>query len=395
MTVLGQHERAGEFVCQVLAFGDALRPDVAAMLRVSDIMLNQIATGLMPVDDIEELTRECVRTGATERYPLLAIGLPMLAIMNRKRELALEQARRGQAAADPWMRASGHWVESFVLLDAGDLAGAEAARNRALAGFEAIGDRWGLAMTLTFKAVSRSESGDAEAAIELHQQGLRLAMELRAQDDVVGHWSRLASERARAGDLAGAWREIEAAERYAQGIGIPRATFIVLVGRMEVQLRENDVAGVRQTVAESRRFAAQTQFRGGFEEEWLCAYEARAALVEGRPDVAEPLVQTTMRLAGRRGDVPDVAGAAELLARIRWQQGRPEPAARLLGLVALIRGRLDLGNPDVRRLIDDLRAALPDRYDELFEAAHSLSKEDGLAAAYAEAGIDDPRGESP
>ena len=79
------------------------------------------------------------------------------------------------------------------------------------------------------------------------------------------------------------------------------------------------------------------------------------------------------------------------MARVRWGQGRPEAAVRLLGLVVVIRGRLDMGNPDVRRLIDDLRTALPDRYDELFESTRSLSKEDAMAASFAEVGIDDPR----
>ena len=390
MMILGQHERIGEFLRQVRAFGDRLSPEVAAVLHVFDLLLNTLAAGLAPIDDVAEMIEECLRTGALQGYPMLAIALPMMALLGGRRDLGVEVARRAQESDDAWTRAAASWSESFLCLDQGDLAGSEAARERAAAGFTEIGDRWGLAMTLSFKAVTRSENGDPEAAIEAHQQGLQLAMELRAQDDIAGHWSRLAAERARAGDLPGAWRDIEAAERYVRDLGLPQMTFIVLFGRTEVQLRAGDIAGLRATLAECRRLSVRTPF-GTMGDEWVDAYEARAALFEGKPDAAEPSAIRSLRSAARRGDTPDVAGILEILARVRWGQGRPEAAVRLLGLVVVIRGRLDMGNPDVRRLIDDLRTALPDRYDELFESTRSLSKEDAMAASFAEVGIDDPR----
>ncbi|MEU0792811.1 BTAD domain-containing putative transcriptional regulator [Amycolatopsis sp. NPDC005961] len=378
-TILGQGERAEEFIDAVLAFGDRLPPDVNAAYRAIARLFHQVPSRL-PLEGVHELVDECVRTGAVGKYPGLAVALPMLAFLGGDRELAMREVHRAQADDDTWIRSGGHWVESFLLDDTGDVEGADRARDRAYAGFREVGDRWGTAMTLSFKANALSQAGSGESAIEVYQQGLALSMELRSHEDVVQHWWRLAVERARLGDLEGAWRDQEAAERYGQGNENPQQRAFLMFGRIELCLRGGQLAEARAALTQLRALTWEVAFPEGMGEEWVGAFEGRLALAEHRPDAAEAHLTKAISATGDRGDMPDLAGAVELLALVRHQQGRPVEAARMLGASALIRGRFDLGSPEVRELIAQLRAELSDaRYEELIAEARAMSKEDAIA----------------
>ena len=133
------------------------------------------------------------------------------------------------------------------------------------------------------------------------------------------------------------------------------------------------------------RWAATTGSPAGSATSSSTPFEARILLAEGRADEAESHVAVAVRATNRRGDMPDLAGAVELLAMVRFAQGRPETALRVLAASAVVRGRIDLGSPEVRGLIDDLRAALPD-YDSRYEELRAVSKKDTIAWLLAEIG---------
>ena len=384
LTVLGQGGRVSGLIRETLEFGDRLPPAVAAAYRALLYLMDAIP---IPSDqgEILRLVDDCVRSNAVDRYPGLAVALPMLAFLGGDREVAVRESHRSQQHADPWTRAGGYWVESFLLDDVGDVAGADRARDLAHAGFEKVGDRWGIAMTLSFKANALSQDGDSAKAIEGYQQGLALSIELRSHEDAVQHWWRLAVERARTGDFEGAWRDQEAAERYGRDItNVQQRTFLMF-GRLELLLRTGELGEARALLDRIAAFGGQDWFPGGMGDEFIHAFEARILLAEGRADEAEFHLAAAIRATNRRGDMPDMAGAVELLAMIRERQGRPEQATRVLAASAVIRGRLDLGSPEVRTLIDDLRAALPD-YDARYEEFLAMSKKDAIAWLLTELG---------
>ncbi len=304
----------------------------------------------------------------------------MLAFLSGDKEMAAREVRRSQASADAWARAAGCWAESFILADAGDVAGASAARDRAFVGFQETGDRWGIAMTLSFKAVSLSQDGDSAGAIELYQEGLRLALELRSQDDVVQQWWRLAVERARAGDIEGATRELDFAERYTRETANRQLVIILLFGRAELFLLTGAHQQARELLGRVESMVADAPFPAAMVEEWLGVFEARILLAEGRPAQAEAPALVSMRATLRRGDMPDVAGAVEVLAMIRHRQGRPADAARVLGIATLIRGRFDYGNLQIRELIASLQDSLtPAGYEDVIQQSSAMSKKDAVA----------------
>jgi hypothetical protein len=61
----------------------------------------------------------------------------------------------------------------------------------------------------------------------------------------------------------------------------------------------------------------------------------------------------------------------------------------LLGVSKVVRGVFDLGSPDVRRLVADLKAELGEEcYRELYDLGAAKSKEDAVRAMCAEAGVE-------
>lgn len=384
LNIVGQNERGALFVDEVLELSGELPPDMAASLRLIQVLMRVMA-GPHEKVDVPELIEDCVRTGAVERNPWLWVGLPIIAYLNGERDLAKREIRRAVERDDVWGRAAGHWAESFVLGDMGDLEGADRARELAHQGFAEVGDRWGLGMTHGFRAAALSQSGDHEAAIAAYTEGLRLVMELRSKDDIVQQWWRLAVERSRAGDQEGAWRDMEAAERYAASGGNSGLRLIVLLGRAELLIREHNVAEAREVFREMKSARADWPAPEGFEAEWLGTMEAGLLLAEGRPDDAEPAVFAVIEQAAGRFDMPDLAGVVELLARIRYQQGRLESSARLLALSAVVRGRFDLGSPEVRELIENLTSELGvERYEALVAETSQLDRAEAIEAVQAE-----------
>jgi predicted ATPase/DNA-binding SARP family transcriptional activator len=379
LTILGQGERAIALVQEVLEFADSLRREVRAALDAVRNMM-YLMPGVRPPINLRAVVDECVESGATEMFPALAIALPMLSFLCGDKEMAAREVRRSQASADAWARAAGWWAESFILGDAGDVASAMAARDRAFEGFQETGDRWGIAMSLSFKAVNLSQDGDTAGAIELYQEGLGLALELRSQDDVVQQWWRLAIERARAGDMEGATRELDFAERYTRETGNRQLMVILLFGRAELALMTGDPRRARELLAQVGSMVEDAPFPAAMAEEWMGVFEARILLAEDRADEAEAPTLVSMRATLRRGDMPDVAAAVEVLAMIRHGQDKPADAARVLGIAALIRGRFDYGNPQIRSLIAALQAELsPAGYEDVIAQARAMSKKDALA----------------
>jgi predicted ATPase/DNA-binding SARP family transcriptional activator len=382
LTILGHGGRVGGLLRETLAFGDRLPAAVSAAYRAIRYLMDAVPLRGENAD-IVPLVDECVRTGALHRYAGLSVALPMLAFLGGDRAVAVREVRRAQGNPDPWIQAGGYWVGSFLLEDEGDVVGADRARGLARAGFEGVGDRWGIAMTLSFQAYSLSQAGESAKAIESYQRGLALSMELRSHEDAVQHWWRLAVERARAGDFEGAWRDQEAAERYGAPITNPQHRLVLMLGRLELLVRTGRLAEARAHLDRLAEVAREASFPGEMGEEWVSAAEARLSIAHGHADEAETFAATAIRSTYRRNDMPDMAGNVELLAQIRALQGRSEATVRALAASAVIRGRLDLGSPELRTLIADLRAELP-RYDELYDEACALSKADAIDWVLAE-----------
>jgi hypothetical protein len=188
---------------------------------------------------------------------------------------------------------------------------------------------------------------------------------------------RLAVEYARLGDHETAAREVAEAEKYVNDIGNDQLSVMIGYAKAEVWLRSGRLAEARAQSTRLKRSAGSSAVLAPFVREWSANLDGRLAVAEGRPDEAEACVAIAIETTSDRGDMPDLASVTELLAIVRHRQGRDEVAARVLALAQRIRGRLDLGDPDVRRLVAEIGEPEP----------LALTKAEALREIRAEAGV--------
>ncbi|MFD8542970.1 BTAD domain-containing putative transcriptional regulator [Streptomyces sp. NPDC059649] len=95
--------------------------------------------------------------------------------------LALVSAQRDRP--EPWVRAAAHYVSAFGFLGNGEGEKAEPAFRAAVAGFRALGERWGAALALDALAGLAGARGAHEEALALTEEALTLAEQLGAWED--------------------------------------------------------------------------------------------------------------------------------------------------------------------------------------------------------------------
>ncbi|RZQ61657.1 BTAD domain-containing putative transcriptional regulator [Amycolatopsis suaedae] len=333
-----------------------------------------------PRDDERQLVDDCVRTGAVERYPPLTLFLPMVALLSRDAELLERELTRALSTTDPWRKACAMWAKGFICADRGDQLAADEARAEALAGFEAVGDRWGIASTLGMLADGRSLRGDHAGAIAAHERGIELAAELGSADDLSRQLWLLSSQRRRAGDLAGAWRDLREAERVGRAVQDRQFEVVVLAGSVELYRMEGNLAAAGAALAEAERRLTADMFPATVGEDWLNQVKAAVAMAEGRLADAETCVLAALTYSTGRRDFADVAQGAELLALLRHRQSDAADAARVLGMSEALRGVFDAGNPELTQLVAELTTELGDQGFRLhYESGSRMSKEDAVA----------------
>ncbi len=224
---------------------------------------------------------------------------------------------------DPAGRAEAEWFLGFVTSDFGDLSLSEELTGRALAAFEASGDRWGIAAALSTRAKHASIRGDLDAVRDWGQRSLSLFRELGDR------WGQL-----QATEWLGAWcetvGEYEQGRRlHAEGLRMARdlglwpqaADRLTWLGRIAVLT--GDFAQARELLRDARRLAAERDYKPGevFADISLGALARR----EGDLDGADAVLHAVLDWHRRMGHGPDVAQAMVLAE---------------LGLVAAQRGDL-------------------------------------------------------
>ncbi|WP_435154520.1 BTAD domain-containing putative transcriptional regulator [Amycolatopsis sacchari] len=377
--VRGLGEQPGAFMGDVLAFGDRLPEDVRAAFEVLAALV-KAAPMIEDMPQLRSLVDEYARTEAWRRFPALALAVPMLVFLARDWELAERELRRALELPDPWARAAARWVQGFVLDDAGDLDGSERVREQALEGFRELGDRWGVAMTIGMQASAHSLRGRHAEAIAGYRHGLALARELASAEDTVQQQSRLANELYRSGDVEGAWREIREAQQLADELGQLEHRAIVRFTLMDLARRDGDFAQAREVLEWVTGAAERLPFPMAMAEEWVSLLSASLAVSEGDAAAAREALPTAVRTSTRRQDMPDVAAAAQVGARLLALEGKAERAAWALGVTKVVRGAFDDGDPELRALVAELKAVLGAGFESAFRAGAELGKEDAIEA---------------
>ncbi|MFI0451186.1 BTAD domain-containing putative transcriptional regulator [Actinomadura sp. 6N118] len=317
----------------------------------------------------------------------------------------LERSRTVARALDA-REARSRWFLALAHLSFGDAATAEGLLTEALAGFRAVGDRWGEAAALAGRAKlamfqgdhvlaerSGTESltifgdlgdgwgrlqasdmlgylaeitGDYERAARLHREGLRIAEDLRLWTDASYRLSSLGRLALLTGDLDGSRELHERGMRLAAEQSNSFAEEFARVGLGLVARRAGDLDTAaqlfQQSLAWNRRLEADygVPFYG---VTLLLAELGFIAEQRGDSATARSLHLEGLAAARETGDPRAIALAREGLAGVAAAEGDYEEAAALLGEAAALRESVGAPLPpaergDVDRITAAVRAAL-------------------------------------
>jgi predicted ATPase/DNA-binding SARP family transcriptional activator len=269
--------------------------------------------------------------------------------------------------ADPWSRALALQVRGVVAMNLGRTAEAADLLGRALSGFEEVGERWGLAVTLCTLHTALRRSGEP-ADWGLIERANRHFRELGLPDHSVESDVGAALHRARSGDVAGGRRDLtDLAARAATAES--RALVHLGLARLEWRAGRPDLA--REHALTGLSEAPPDRSVGPHLTTLLLAVLAQADVAAHRLD--HPAVRLMLTV-----HTPVVAGIAAVVAAIELDRNRPERAARLLGFTTTLRGWDELVDVDPWPITQRAMDALGTKG---FAAAHAA----GAAMSRAEA----------
>ncbi len=283
---------------------------------------------------------------------------------------------------DIWTRASTNLVRLVLLDNAGRIGESVELIEPTIAEFRGIGDRWGTAMVLSQRATLESLDGRYDEALVTWEEALAMLAELGALEDIDFSSMKVTGLRlALVGEdgLPALRRDIEAGVEIAQRSGNRRKQ---LVARMNLASLEhvegNDAASVEHLEYVLDNVDTTSEFGSGQMEAAIRAGLAVARCGVGDFDLAQQELVTAGRVALDTRDMPIVAEVASAAAVLAHSAGDDERAARLVGIAESIRGRADLMNRDLRRLVETLQ-------ENLGLATYEALRADGLALERGEA----------
>jgi predicted ATPase/DNA-binding SARP family transcriptional activator len=222
---------------------------------------------------------------------------------------------------DPAGRAESEWFLGFGTSDFGDLSPSEELTGRALAAFEASGNRWGIAAALSTRAKHASIRGDLDAVRDYGQRSLELFRELGDGWGQLQATEWLGARCETVGDYEQGRRLHAEGLRLARELGLwPQAADrLTWLGRIAVLT--GDYPQARELLGDARRLAVERDYKPGevFADISLGALARR----EGDLDGADAVLHAVLDWHGRMGHGPDVAKAMVLteLGLVASQRG--------------------------------------------------------------------------
>jgi predicted ATPase/DNA-binding SARP family transcriptional activator len=381
-TMRGNHAEAANWLKLALDIpGEA--PRVARVIAMAYFVMNQGAAGeaseLLPVT--QALGEEADRIDAGDpgaANPVLSVIGPGLAIFDDQHADGLAATARALArpGIDPWARAMLHLLRGAFLENEGEPAGELRELESAAAGFREVGDRWGLAMTLTSLGELYERRGELDRALDTLEEARRLMGELRADPDSDSLRIRLAAIRAQAEDPEAARAELLELAAVAEREGSTFLTVLTHLALGDLCRREGQQAEAarRYAVALSRidaRTFAQPQLNA--------LVRASASMAEPVPKAAAGLLREALDGALGAADMPVAAKVGVAVAAFRAKRGDPADAAVALGAAAALRGMPGSG-PDAERLTARLRTRLGEAgYAAAYGRGSALSRQSAFA----------------
>jgi predicted ATPase/DNA-binding SARP family transcriptional activator len=326
--------------------------------------------GALSIDRVKEHFQQARRHGAgpMARHPALRLLSPLTSIFdNPDAEDSFRAVEPLLDDPDAWLRATARMLTAHLRLNfgqGGEIAAAE--MREALAGFRAIGERWGIGFTLSALGDMAAAAGDFAQAVRWQYEALALVREVGVREDIPQIEVKLAHQLWMAGEPAEARRMLKQSRQSAEEIGLAEVTASVQYGHATFARLEGDLDEAR----EAMRHAEDQMANPSFAPQFRAITRNSQGLIEamaGDLARARHLHAEAMQRAVDTRDAPVIAHCLVGVADLAMREGDPGRAAFLLGAADAVRGSRDRSVPDTERVTFQARAALGDAG---FEAAY-------------------------
>jgi predicted ATPase/DNA-binding SARP family transcriptional activator len=381
-TLQGSHAEANAWLGLALSVpGEADRQARAVVLVIHAISGFAAGDDGMNMDKARQLVdEELAHVDGLNGHPMLALVGPGAAMLADDTPRALAEIERNMAHSDPWARAVLLFMRAAIAENEGDVDSLRRDSHDAYEQFAEIGDRWGMATSLSALGGVLMMDDELTGAITAFEQSMALLAELRAGDDVSEQLMRLSMARARTGDLAAARRDVARALKTAEERRSPIMMSFAQFGFGELARLEGDMAGARQRYAVALEGLGRSPHGPRQIDAVVRAGLAFLDIVEGNLDQAQAELRTAFELAVSVRDMPIVAVIGIGLADLALARDEPERAAALLGATTSLRGSEDRSNSDVNRVTARTEEALgPREYADAYSRGRALSRTEALA----------------
>jgi predicted ATPase/DNA-binding SARP family transcriptional activator len=388
-TLLGSHSEAATWLSFALEVAGEVQPQARVMAEAIHA-LNLMATtfGDGPEDEIASSLERLDDIGARLRAvdptdePMVLLMRPMMAFFAGDAERITELLDDALAGEDQWVRATSLMFRANLRENLGDVAAMRADAIAAHALFTTIGDRWGLASTLSTIAQVHTMDGDLEAAITAYGQATGYLSEFGATADEAMMHLRLTDLHLRRSDLAAAKREADLVRTTDFQAGTRAQRLLADTAFSAIAVVERDAESMelyRRSLGEQLDLLNPVHPINGHVRAVTLSTLASLELEAGNlPEAARRLALAYTTGLGTQ-DMPIIASVAVTLANFANDQGDGPAAAEILGAAAQLRGADDLTDTFVRDLTATLRASLGADFDDHYQRGKNLDREQALA----------------
>jgi predicted ATPase/DNA-binding SARP family transcriptional activator len=375
----GNHAEAASWLQFALQAPGEVDPDDLLMAQAAYIM-NSVAWFGDNANDrlpsLKEISERILELDSA-KHPMIAILKPMLMMFSDQDERVAPLLEEAISGADPWVHATAVMLRALLAENVGDIDGMRADAADALVAFRTIGDRWGLATTLSVLGGMLTLDGNLEEAVNAFTEAGELLREIGATDDLVMLNVRLAELHMRRGHIALARTEIDNARELSAHAS---AMQVVLIdgfsARIARQAGEFDDAAKFLAQAQERFDRLSTPHPGnGHLRALMLTTSAMLAFDVGDERLEQWLVDGYDAAVSTK-DMPIVGTTGVVTALLAERSGLDVEAAEILGATAGVSGSADSTNLDIKKVTASLREKLGDAaFDKAYDEGRAMTRE--------------------
>jgi predicted ATPase/DNA-binding SARP family transcriptional activator len=380
-TIRGNHAEAASWLRRALDVpGES--PPTARATATALYLFNAVLSGghAAALPAVGELRPRLTGTEQAGEHPGPTLVEPALALI-------ADEAVQGLAAIDgrlshpnPWARAMLRLMRALLGGNTGDMDGMCRDLVGAVEEFRLAGERWGLATSLTYLGFAQTILGDFDGAIVALEESVRLLRELDAGDDAIMQRVWLADARRQKGDVERARAELLEMIAPDSGTSSPRHVVLARITLGNLARQDGKLQEAAQHYAVARDDLDRVPFYDSLFGAMLLSGMGHLAAAMDDLAAAHQHLGKALALAAEAPDMPLVAVVGVGVARLRLEHGAARGAAQVLGAAHALRGAPDAFNPDVVRLVEDLRSELGERdYEAALAAGRGLDRAAALA----------------